>query len=241
MNNLLQLEKAYNVRHLGGYKNKDNKITKDSIFLRADSLSFITQNDIDALIKFGLGSVIDLRSEKEIEEHPNLLNNYDGINYINIPLKVIDGDITQDLTKVAMDNPKQAMPLFYVDILEKSKTFIKEMFEFFEKNIDKTLLFHCTAGKDRTGVTAMLLLGLCDVDNEQIIDNYVITFENNTKNPNYLKIADNLPIEILRSDREYIETAIKHIEKNYGSYYDYLVSTGISTETLKTIKNKMLG
>ncbi len=239
MNNLLKLEKAYNIRHLGGYKASNGNITKDAIFLRADSLSFLSQNDIDTLINFGLGSVIDLRSAKEIEDHPNKLSNYQGINYINIPLMVTEGDISQDLTKVVMKDPKQAMPQFYVGILGKSKHLIKKLFEFIEQNLDKTILFHCTAGKDRTGITAMLLLGLCDIDKEQIIDNYVVTFENNTKNPNYLHVAENHPIEILRSDKEYIEAAIDYIEEYYGSYYEYLLSTGLSKNTLDTIKNKM--
>ncbi len=241
MNNLLNLEKAYNVRHLGGYTTKDGKITNDKSFLRADSVSFLSDSDIETLLNFGLGTVIDLRSADELASNPNPFASNNKANYVNLPLKVSQSDsISNDLTKLATDDPRTAMPTFYVGVIKNSKGQIKELFEIIESNLDKTILFHCTAGKDRTGITAMLLLGLCDVPKDQIIENYVITYENNIKNPNYTALDANVPYEILLSDKEYILAPIEYIENNYDSYYDYLLSTGLSKETLDKIKNAML-
>lgn len=240
MNNIIELENAYNVREIGGYKTSDGKVIKNNLFLRADCLGNLSQKDIDTLITYGLGSVIDLRSANELEQRPNPFNNYTNIKYINIPFMAdTNSNNIQDATKIMMENPKEMMPMFYINILKNSTQRIKNAFIFIEENLDKTTLFHCTAGKDRTGVLAMLLLGLCGVSKEDIIANYIVTFENNKKNPNYTTIAKELPLGILLSEREYIIPAIEYIENHFNSYYDYLLSTGIDKSTLDNIKNKL--
>ncbi len=241
MNNLLPLENAYNIRHLGGYITKNGDITNSTSFLRADSLSFLSERDIKTLLSFGLGTVIDLRSSDELKENPNPFASTNKATYINFPLKISkDESISNDLTKLITNNPKTALPAFYVSVIKDSKEQIKELFELISQNLDKTILFHCTAGKDRTGLTSMLLLGLCDVSREQIIENYVVTFENNINNPNFKKIDKTFPKEILRSDKEYILAPMDYIENNYSSYYEYLLSTGLDNKTLDKIKSKML-
>ncbi len=242
MNNLLKLENAYNVRSLGGYKTKNNKTVNPTLFLRGDCLSKLSNNDMEYLINYGLGAVIDLRSSDELLEKPNKFFDSDSIKYYNIPLianQSNGSNSAQDLTKVLMANARESFPKFYIDMLSKSKDGIKKVFETIHDNLDKTILFHCTAGKDRTGVVAMLLLGLAGVSTEDIIENYVVTFDNNSKNPAFESAIKVMPIEVFYSEKEYIIPSIKYIEENYGNYYDYLLSTGLSSDILDEIVDRL--
>ncbi len=243
MNNLLNLENAYNVRTIGGYKTKNNKTVTEKLFLRGDCLSKLSENDMNFLINYGLGTIIDLRSNDEIQERPNKFFDSNKIKYYNMPLianQSNGNNNAQDLTKVLMTNARESFPKFYLEMLSKSKDCIRDIFEIIGDNLDKTILFHCTAGKDRTGVIATLLLGLVSVSTEDIISNYVFSFENNCKNPDYEEASSKIPVEVFYSLEEYIRPSIDYIENNYGSYYDYLLSTGLTAKTLDKIIDKML-
>lgn len=242
MNSLITLEKAYNVRGIDGYKNKYGKTVSAKLFLRGDGLSRLSENDIKTLVEYGVGTVIDLRSDSELEKEPNKFLNNKNVKYYNLPLVPIKNGKIQDLTQINLhDNVKESFPLFYIDILENSKVNIKKMFKVFAANLDKTTLYHCTAGKDRTGVTSMLLLGLADVPNEDIIDNYTVSYENISKSDIFknLKKGDHA-LDLAHSDKEYIIPSINHIKNKYGSYYKYLLSTGLRKKTLDKIKNALL-
>lgn len=243
MNNLLNLEKAYNIRTIDGYKANGDIIINSKLFLRGDCLSELSENDVNYLLEYGLGTVIDLRSADELISKPDVFEKDSRVKYYNVPLianQENGGNNAQDLTKLMMKNAREVFPKFYIEMLDKSKDGIKQIFEIIEENLDKTILFHCTAGKDRTGIIAMLLLGLVSVSDEDIIANYVVTYENNCKNPSFSESRKSLPLEIFLSDKEYIVPSIEYIKINYGSYFDYLLSTGLSTKTLENISRKFL-
>ncbi len=240
MNNLLKLEKAYNVRTLGNYTTTNGKAINGALFLRGDCLSKLNQADIEFLLNYNLGTVIDLRSSDEIEKKPNALRNNPNVKYFNIPLIANQEGVPQDLTQLFMENPVETFPKFYIEMLHKSKSSFKEIFEIIEQNLDKITLFHCTAGKDRTGVVSMLIQGLAGVSTEDILSNYIVTYENNRKNPDFNKVSQKLPVEIFYSTKEYLMPSIQYIEENYGTYYNYLLSTGLNEETLNNILEKLV-
>lgn len=242
MNSLIPLENAYNVRGIDGYTNKYGKTVRPKLFLRGDGLSNLSENDISTLIEYGVSTIVDLRSDSELKSNPDKFLNNKNFKYYNIPLVPMKSGKVQDLTQIDLTtNVKTRFPLFYIDMLENSKQNIKKMFKVFASNIDKTTLYHCTAGKDRTGVTSMLLLGLADVSTEDIIDNYVVSYENILKSNFFSDIENkNFCIELAYSNKEYILPSIKHIENNYGSYYKYLLSTGLRKKTLDKIKNALI-
>ncbi len=68
---MIDIKNAYNLRGIGGYKTVNGKTIDNSVFLRSDSLSFLSEEDIASLLNFGLGSVIDLRSADELIQYPN--------------------------------------------------------------------------------------------------------------------------------------------------------------------------
>lgn len=237
----LPLKKAYNVRDLGGYPTKNGRVTKWKSFLRADSVSNLEEEDIKFLLDYGLVSVVDLRSKLEVKKSSNPFEKMKDVNYINIPLGVSSKeDDIQDLTRMNMENPQEMMPKFYISILTESTDSINEIFDFISQGKDGCILFHCEAGKDRTGVLAMLLLGICDVDKADIIANYMTTYQYIIRNPVMQSLSDNFCKEVIYSNAEYIEVAINYIINEFGTFNNYLISIGIKKDVIDKVKRRLL-
>ena len=233
----LPVKNAYNIRELGGYPcYNPSGITKWRAFLRADDLSALDANDIEFLMNYGIRSVIDLRGKEEIQAHPNPFAKIKEADYISIPL--ISGTLS-DITRESSTNSTNFIYSFYMDIITNEKTAIKNIMCAIANCAPGCILFHCTAGKDRTGIIAALLLGLAGVNQADIISNYEATYTYIKQNPTMIKHSKKVPEEFLYSKAEYIESVLDYINEFYGDIYSYLISTGISEETLDIITQKI--
>src|SRR5690625_1044157 len=240
----LPLENAYNIRELGGYPSENNQVTAFRQFLRGDDVARLSKADINYLINYGVTAVIDLRSSYEIEYAPNPLAQVDDINYLDVSLLPVDTDAfstVDNLTEVLAAYGEEILAKLYVDILTDEQENLRRIFEFIAKQ-DGCVLFHCAAGKDRTGVIAMLLLGLASVSRADIIANYMVTEIYNTENP-YERVV-NLPIELpeslLASNPKSIAAAYDFVMSTYGSFIDYLRAIKVPEATIETVKNKLI-
>ncbi|MBR3511386.1 MAG: tyrosine-protein phosphatase [Clostridia bacterium] len=225
----LPLEGAENVRELGGYPTNDGKVTKFGVFLRGSYLSSLTKNDNDFLYNYGDGvrTVIDLRSEDKSFENPDAVDNRFTVKNVSLLTDKFNENLVLEKKNFNMGDG-------YIYILQNTKA-IKEIFDIIAESKGCTLI-HCTAGKDRTGIISMLILGICNVSSKDIIANYKITDE-------YFSALIDPELgnpDLALSKPEYIKCAMKYIEDNFGTYYDYLKSCGISDETINKIKNKFL-
>lgn len=233
----LPLKYACNVRDLGGYPLAGGLATKWRRFLRADDLCNLDQGDIDFLVGYGVRAVMDLRGADELQKNPSPFKGYPGVNYANVPLM---GGNVADVTKLAGDRPAGFLPHFYMDLLQHSHAALKQVFDFFAGCQDGCVVFHCAAGKDRTGVTAMLLLGLCGVGKYDLIANYETTYANLRNNAAWLAGMGEYPREAVFSKAEYIEPAIDYIV-GCGGFEAYLSATvGVSQIHLDRIKERLV-
>lgn len=164
----LPLDGSDNVRDLGGYVGEDNQVGKFGVFIRSNELCYLTEKDNKFLKEYGITSIIDLRSIESSNEKPDNIDK-NIFNYYNIPL--LTDKFNENLS---LEKENFKMGEGYKLILE-NKIAIKEIFEVLDRS-DGGCLFHCTAGKDRTGLVSMLILGLCGVCKKDIIANYEVTF-----------------------------------------------------------------
>lgn len=234
----LPLTNARNVRELGGYPSSFGNVTAYRYLLRADDLSNLDTNDIQYLLAYGLTNVIDLRSDSELVAHPDPFEKVGNVNYVHIPLieqDVIDPNFYQSLLK----EPANFLSEMYLGMVKHATEGIKEVFEFIDSS-NGTVLFHCTAGKDRTGVISMLLLGFAGVSNEDIITNYMVTEIYIRESMKNLENLNEFPKELGMSKPEYIEPVIEYILDTFGSFEEYLLQIGIERVVLEKIKNKFL-
>ena len=228
----LPLKNAYNVRDLGGYP-CNGGVTRWKQFVRADDLGQLHEGDMQFLINYGIKTVIDLRWADELLTSPSPFTSSDIVNYKNIPL--ITGEAA-DVTKLTETPPADFLPNFYLLILKNGGNAIKKVMETIANAPAGGTLFHCAAGKDRTGIIAAILLKLAGVSNADIIANYEVTHTYIMKNPSFITQMDErkIPIEYIYSNREYLQPTLDYINK-LGGIKSYLESIGVSQETMNRI------
>jgi len=230
----LPLENAYNVRDLGGYAAADG-VTRFGVFLRADDLTALSRRDIDFLIQYGVRTVIDLRSDHEKEAMPDPFAALDDAQYVSIPLMFDD---IADVTRVVFDTPGSAMSDFYLHLLSNESHLIRQVLETIAA-AEGAVLFHCAGGKDRTGMIAMLLLGLSGVAPADIVANYQVSKTYLNANPLYVKGSQGIAAELLASEPSYITRALQYIEKA-GGFLPYLRGASLDSASIEAIRSRFI-
>jgi protein-tyrosine phosphatase len=166
---LITLERAYNVRDLGGYRSGHGGQVSWRRIFRADSLSTLTESDHKVLADLSITTVIDLRTHKEIE-HSGKIGSSETYAYHHLPM----ADVLPDTT-----DPRWSSPEFvasrYSDMLAGADACLRETLSIAADRSSYPLVFHCAAGKDRTGIVAAVILGLLGVSREEIISDYMLT------------------------------------------------------------------
>lgn len=233
---IIKLTDTVNTRHMGGYKGKDGLITDEKAFIRSDVPSRITNNDVNNLIDMGVRTVIDLRTQDEIDGYPVPFSEIAEIAYVNISL-------------VSDDTPPHLMNVgdlgeLYIHILEERKPQLKEAFKMII-NTEGTVFFNCSAGKDRTGVLGMLILKLAGVGKDDLVKDYYFTeilLEPWIKAVQTKLEAkgETLNMKMLEALPEYIIKAIDHLDNNYESIESYIMSLGLSESDIDKLIGKTL-
>lgn len=166
----IALSGAYNIRDLGGYRRAGGGFTMTHRALRADSPHRLTAGDVDTLLETGLRTVIDLRAPHEVSAQPNPLGALEGIGYLHLPL--FDALAPAHLQGDGGDDP---LPAFYAQTLATRRPQIRDVLSAIAGAPRGAVLFHCTAGKDRTGLIAALVLGNAGVTEDDIVADYART------------------------------------------------------------------
>ncbi|WP_299089037.1 tyrosine-protein phosphatase [uncultured Metabacillus sp.] len=230
----LPINSVENCRELGGYSTEYGQQTKWHSFLRSSDMSKLTREDIIFLKEYGVKTVIDLRGVDEIETHKNPLGEEDFCKYHNIPF------ITELVSDITLSSYEISMGDFYIDLLEQNNDSVKRIFDVIDQAEEGCIVFHCAAGKDRTGILAMLLLGLAGVEKKDIVSNYEVTYTNlesiqQIENPN-----GNIPKEYMYSNRDYIIRAYEYILHTYQSVGHYLLAKGVGQDVIERVKGRFL-
>jgi protein-tyrosine phosphatase len=168
---LLPLVGAYNFRDLGGYPTSDGGMTRWGRLFRSDTLHELTESDLKILRDVGLRKVIDLRTATEVEETGRGLLENEPISYLHLSV------IQQPSEPETPPAPLADIDLadVYVHWLDTARAALVPALCAVADPSSYPLVFHCAAGKDRTGVLAALALDIVGVDREVIVEDYVLT------------------------------------------------------------------
>ncbi len=234
----LELKQAFNVRDLGVYYNKAGQKLQEKRFLRADALHSLTKEDIEVIKSYGVTCIVDLRSPMELEQAPCILKKEEDITYYSIPLF---DDIQSNDGSVKMP---ESLYSLYQSLLEDSAPQIREVLRSFLRHGNTCCLFNCTAGKDRTGIIAMLLLGLAGVEDEVIVADYSVSAENMSpvfsKQREAMKKAGYEIAEFLLDSRaEEMEKTLAFVKERYGSIQNYLQKL-LSESEINGLRSKLV-
>ena len=177
-----------NFRDLGGIKTKDGKRVKQGKLFRCADLSSAAPEDIEKIKELGIDTIVDFRSTAEtlVRKDPEIEGvKYNHINLFKERLDGVERNNKEERFYEWMVEQSYDYPNKFADQMVKNySTMISEDYpvegyrRFFrillDDNSDK-ILWHCSAGKDRTGIAAILLLEALDGDKEMIYENYLET------------------------------------------------------------------
>jgi protein-tyrosine phosphatase len=240
-NQLIGVTSGRNFRELGGYETLSGKKIKMHKLLRTGNLADLSPFDKQFLTDYGAKYDVDFRSKEEVDNQPDRVP--DGVEYIYDP--VFSEDLTNssksitDLDTQAHDDADfgfNHMHYAYEDMIESEpaqKAYRKFFDVLLENTVDgESVIFHCTAGKDRTGFGALLALSalgvplntikkdylLTNITTKDFVDSMIEHARQNGKNENVLQsIRD---IQSVRS--EYLDHSVKVLNDEYGGINNYL-------------------
>ena len=222
------LSGSYNTRELGGIRTSDGGTTKNFVYWRSDVPTTLTEKDIEKLVSSRITTIIDMRTELETEKAPDKLAETAGFGYYHFPITEGSG-VPESLEDV---------PLSYMDIAlaENMPNVMKVLAE-----AESGVLFHCTAGKDRTGVVAAIILMLCGAERAAIVDDYVVSREYNKERLNaFLAAHPEVDRNIVLANEKSMNGFIDLFTQRFGcaeSYFEYI---GLSSEQTDMIRNKLM-
>ncbi|WP_439425644.1 tyrosine-protein phosphatase [Oenococcus alcoholitolerans] len=253
---LLPVKGGYNFRDIGGYTSANGQKIRWGKIFRTSSMSDLDDDDLAYLKKRDVDLVVDFRTKAEIKASPDRL--LAGVDDISIP--VMDFDRTESTIDYKQLNQEyEQKGIGYLKMISTYEHLISDHYsnmayrKFFELLIDEknTLVFHCTAGKDRTGIASMLLMGILNINEAQIKHDYLLT-DRLSKDIVAQKMAemhrqgaDQAELENIHSmwtvNIDYLERALSTLKKISGSYENYFKEfLQIDQEGIDILRNKYL-
>ncbi|MFP5455162.1 MAG: tyrosine-protein phosphatase [Alphaproteobacteria bacterium] len=250
-----QLQGAPNFRDLGGYQTGDGRRVKPGLLFRSDQLDRLTDADLAAMEGLRLAYVVDLRTESERAREPDRLPR--GARHIILDVSAdADGSLGGDMRKaqaaIAAGRGVELLEAANRDFvsLPSAQAAYRALFALVADPATGPLVYHCTAGKDRTGWASAVLLSILGVPRERIFYDYLAS---NTylaqKNAGILASlkASGAPIDpanlepVLGVRRAYLDSAFAEVDRVYGSMDAYVrKGLGLSDAQIDMIRRKYL-
>ncbi|MDY6852415.1 MAG: tyrosine-protein phosphatase, partial [Thermodesulfobacteriota bacterium] len=246
------LEGSFNFRDLGGYRTTDGRRVKWGRVFRSDHLARLTEQDQVLLGNMGLRLVCDFRTPAETEKAPDRLPQDSSIEYLHLP--VIHGEFDP---AVAMARMKQGDIgwLTHDFMLKRYKKKVDDFPDIWGTVLNRLadpgnrpLVFHCTAGKDRAGACAALILLALGVPEETVIYDHglsnVYIADVLEKVYKYIRAMGVDPEAVhpyFTAPRDAIEAFLNHIREVYGGADNYFrTKAGVSGEALDRLRQDLL-
>jgi protein-tyrosine phosphatase len=223
-----------NFRDLGGYQTVDGLETRRGRVFRSDSLHHLGLEDLDAFDALGVEAIYDLRRETELLEAPG------PRPYVHVQLPSRRVSETDPSTLRTRADGERWLYEDYCGMLDNGAAVFARLFGHFAEDRLGPVVFHCWSGKDRTGVTAALLLTALGVGRETVLVDYELTskFRGFEHAPDVVDIFVSTGIArpaaeaMLSTPRWAMAAALDHLEAAYGGIESYLVASGGLTSDL---------
>ena len=235
----IPLEGCVNFRDLGGYPTSDGRTVRWRRLFRSDSLSELTEPDVQTIIEtLGLVSVVDLRSSGGTNDGRGLLAS-SGIGYHQFPLLERRGF----LPPTSGEEVEARLTEMYQWLLFNAGTLMAQAFTTMAQPVNHPAVFHCSAGKDRTGVLSATILDVLGVGREDIVADFLKTNEvidavlaRLHKMPGF----EHSTREGIMAPKAAIEKYLDVTQSEFGGSEAYLRHHGVQQNTIDTFRDLML-
>jgi protein-tyrosine phosphatase len=233
---LLPFVGAFNFRDLGGYPTVDGRSTRWGQLFRSDALHDLTEEDLEVLRGIGLTCVIDLRTSAELERTGRGLLESEPVSYHRFSLLPETGGQT-DPGPEGPDLSERY--LWYLDAGHQA---LVHALDLVGDPVNYPLVFHCTAGKDRTGVLAALVLDILGVERAVIAEDYGLTQSRmelimsrvRSHVDSEERMAE-IPQFRLRAEVETMAKFLGLLHERFGGARAWALDAGIAPERLNTL------
>jgi protein-tyrosine phosphatase len=241
---VVPLEGGSNFRDFGGYRTSDGGTVRRGLVFRSAHLGGLTDTDRSALGKLGVKTIVDLRGVSEAAETPHLIS--------GLACKVVGAHIEPQLgehLRAGLENgtltPFVVMGLLtdhYRDYPRRCAPGFRTLFTTLSDGTHRPLVFHCTAGKDRTGFASALLLTLLGVHWDDVMEDYLRTNDLWTGHVGrYPELDIDTRAAIVEARRPYLEAAFAAVREDYGSIEAFAEkSLGIDAKARDRLKAELL-
>ena len=235
---------TFNFRDLGGYRARAGQTVRWRTLFRADALHRMDTEELRELRELDVRTVLDLRTQAELDEG-RIEADHLGITHFHLPVLGLvwepeDLDPEADAGVVLGD--------LYIDMLTVGAPALAAALDTIASSDRLPAVFHCAAGKDRTGVLAAIVLSLLGVDESIIVADYHRTAKSMdalmerlaTERPEALTAMTDQPSPYMKTPPEAMTGFLAHVRAEHGSVLGYVRNIGVSADTIEAINRNLL-
>jgi len=231
---------VHNFRDLGGYPTNDGRHTRWRTLYRADGLYRLTPDDANIVMNLGVRTVVDLRTNNEVRERGTFPVKDHDVAYHHLP--IIDATWGETQTPEFNDEV-EFLVWAYREMLAEAAPRFADAINLLSQQTVLPAVFHCAAGKDRTGILAALVLGVLGVDESIIAADYGLTRSATTRlrawarqhQPELADLYDRMPPRFTAADPRAMTIILNDITDRYGSVRNYVREIGVSDDAVRAL------
>jgi len=234
------------VRDLGGLPTEDGGVTRRGRIIRADNVRRLTELGWRAFADHGVSRIVDLRWPRELEGEPPPGVDVEVV-HVSVIGDAVDADYlaTLDAHLDSVADVADHYAWSYVDFLERFRPRFGRALEAVA-DADGTVVVHCTAGKDRTGLVSALILRLSGVAAGTIGADYALSERNLmprwdswiAEAPD--DVARERTRKLLRTPAEAMVRVLAELERRYGDVRGYLVEAGLTDTQIDRLRRRLV-
>jgi protein-tyrosine phosphatase len=245
---LVPFEACFNFRDLGGYETREGRTVRWGRIYRSDTLHRLTPPDITVLEGLGLRAIIDLRAGDEIADHGGLPTGVVGPDWHHRPL--VASMVLRPGNEQALPAGVEALDAApgegYMRFVGDGEMAVSVLSLVAES--DGPAVFHCTAGKDRTGVIAAMILDLLGVSDETIAQDYMLTAQTGKRSsawisenePEFAAFLAQIPRERRKVRPDPVLGFLERVRSEHGSVAALVESRGMTRAQIETFRSDLL-
>ncbi|HWW55238.1 MAG TPA: tyrosine-protein phosphatase [Acidimicrobiales bacterium] len=239
----IPFEAVFNFRDLGGYVADGDRRVRWRTLFRADGLHRLTEVETERVRQLGIATVIDLRTPEELAERGRFPA-ADQVAYHHLPVFDVVPDWS---TFPGVDSP-DFLSERYLEMLDSGGEAVGTVLRLLAEPSTVPAVFHCAAGKDRTGIVASIVLALLGVDRETIAADYALSHEAMermeawiaTVNPDFAAAAAGRPAAIMQARPETMRRFLAEIDSRYGGLRALAARLGVDADIVERLRENLL-
>jgi hypothetical protein len=233
------LDGAFNFRDLGGLPTGDGGTTRAGVMFRSDALHHLVPTDVDLLTELGMRTIIDLRSAVELERTGRGPLEDTDMQWLHAPLSHGEAAAGRVLPQALAEGD---LGRHYVDSLSERTETLAAVIEHLASRENLPAVFHCTAGKDRTGMVAALVLSLVGVSDDVIVHDYTLTDDRMGLVMERIRASGDFPEPVTpllqrvgRAEASSMETFLAAVRATHGDAVGWAHDAGLSDDTISSL------